>query len=383
MLKVIKHITVYQDEYWYSAFPGAAALENGRIALCFRRAPRYRGLPGLKPGWYSHLDPNSKLMITFSEDNGENWSEPELLLAPYEGCAQDGGMFYDGKYLFANTFIWGNIPRFAVEALDADGNNEFIYAGNMVPTSTHIGSISMRSSDGGRSWEKPVFPEPLPGGMESLPGRPLMMHNRANIIRSADGRLFYCGQALRYRPEYHSSVVLYESRDDGQSWQFLSTVADHKGSGVFEEPFLYITPSGKFVMLMRTHRAPGGEKITRANCFVAESTDGGRSWSEPVDTGIHMEPPCACRLADNRVLVAYGYRIEPETGVRARICDPELTNLTEAEEIIIRNDGERADTGYPQIVPLGGNRYMIFYYMNPLRDEGRENGIYGTVVEVE
>ena len=383
MLKIIKHITVYRDEYWYSAFPGAAAIGNGRIAVCFRRAPRYRGLPGLKPGWYTHLDPNSKLMICFSEDNGNSWSKPELLLAPYEGCAQDGGMFYDGKYLYANTFIWGHITRFAVEALDAAGNNEFIYAGNCVPTSTHIGSVSMRSADGGKTWEEPVFPEPLPGGLEALPGRPLMMHNRANIIRSADGRLFYCGQALRYRPEYHSSVVLYESKDDGASWQFLSTAADHKGTAVFEEPFLYITPSGKFVMLMRTHRGPGGEHISRAHLWITESTDGGYTWSEPVDTGVHAEPPCAQRLADGRVMVAYGYRIEPETGVRVRICNPELTDFATAEEIIIRDDGERADTGYPQIVPLGENKYMIFYYMNPLSDEGRANGIYGTIVEVE
>ena len=69
--------------------------------------------------------------------------------------------------------------------------------------------------------------------------------------------------------------------------------------------------------------------------------------------------------------------------MRVRICNPELTDFATAEEIIIRDDGERADTGYPQIVPLGENKYMIFYYMNPLSDEGRANGIYGTIVEVE
>ena len=69
--------------------------------------------------------------------------------------------------------------------------------------------------------------------------------------------------------------------------------------------------------------------------------------------------------------------------MRARVCNGELTDFASAEECVIRDDGERPDTGYPQIVPLGERRYMIVYYRNPLRDEGRENGIYGTIVEVD
>ena len=380
MITVKKNILVYQNPDFYSAFPGAAAAGDGRIALVFRRAPRYRGMPGLPYAWYTHLDRNSQLMMTFSNDDGATWEPPRLLYAPPCGGSQDGGMYFDGKYLYANTFVWGNLPDAVLDELRKTGNDEFIYSFGGSNVATHIGSVSFRSGDFGKTWEGPFHPEPLPGGLEALPGQPLRMHNRANIIRSPEGTLLFPGQALRYRPKYLSSVVLYESHDDGLTWQYLSTVADHRGEGVFEEPCLYITPSGKFVMIIRTHRGYDGNHLQRAQLYICESTDGGRTWTEPRDTGVHGEPATACRLPDGRVLVAYGYRKPPE-GVRARVCNPELTDFETAEEYIIRDDAGHADVGYPWIVPLTDGTMMLFYYMNKKSFDG-SGGIFASVLEV-
>jgi len=381
MLKVKDTILVYQDKEFYSAFPGAAALGGGRIALVFRRAPRYRGMPGLPYAWHTHLDRNSQLMLTFSNDNGVTWEKPSLLYAPSCGAAQDGGMYFDGKYLYANTFVWGNLPDAVLDELRRTGQDEFIYSFGGSNVATHIGSVSFRSADLGRTWEGPFHPDPLPGDLEALPGMPLRMHNRANIIRSPKGTLLFPGQALRYRPKYLSSVVLYESTDDGLTWHYLSTVADHRGEGVFEEPCLCITPSGKYVMFIRTHRGYDGVHKQRAELFTCESLDGGRTWSEPHPTGVHGEPATACQLEDGRYMVAYGYRKPPE-GVRARICNSELTDFEVAEEFVLRDDVGYADVGYPWIVPLGGNKYMVFHYANKHEYDGN-SGIFGIVVEVD
>ncbi len=202
-LSKTKDTLIYRSDDYFSSFPAIANLGGGRMIAVFRRAPRYRGLPGLRPGWFTHLDRNSQLMMVTSEDGGETWGEPRLLFAPPVGGSQDGGLFFDGKLLLANSFIWGNLPDSVIEALRASGQDEFIYSYGGSNIATHIGSYVLRSYDLGVTWEGPFFPEPIPGAPESLPGYPLRMQHRANIIRASDGRLLFPGQSLRYRPERH------------------------------------------------------------------------------------------------------------------------------------------------------------------------------------
>jgi len=381
MFKRIKDIKIYQDVDFYSAFPAIANLGNGELVAVFRRAPRYRGLPGLPYGWCTHLDRNSKLMITRSHDGGMTWDAPELLFAPTDGGSQDGGLLYDGKMLFANSFIWGNIPDAVIEALRSSGQDEYLYSFGGSNVATHVGSYALRSLDGGKKWEGPFFPEPLPGYPEALPGRPLRMHNRANIVRMPDGRLLFPGQALRYRPSYMSSVVLYESRDDGTTWQYLSTPAPDHGVAVFEEPSMIRTRSGKLVMVIRTHKDPEGHATQRARLWRTESSDGGLTWTPPQDLGIHGEPATLAMMDDGRVLLVYGYRIEP-FGVRGRICNEELTDIPDAEEFVIRDDGGHGDCGYPWIAPMGDDKYIIAYYLNRPDCDGI-GGIFATLAEVK
>ncbi len=378
-MKKIKDLMIYRDAHYYSAFPAVAALPEGRLVAVFRRAPNYYGWPGVGDDDVFHGDPNSKLMAVVSDDGGEHWSEPRLVCAPPIGASQDGGLFCDGNFLYVNSFVWQFVPEATVEALQSSGRGEYLhrYLGWMAPA----GSFVMRSGDAAESWEGPFVPEPLPGNREVLPGQPLRLHNRANIRRSGDGSLLLSGQVLGFLPEFHSSVAVYRSIDAGTSWQFLTLAADGRGVGVLEEPCLCITNSGKWVMLMRCHRSPAGERFERARLWVAESADRGRSWSDPCDTGIHAEPAAAERLPDGRFLVAYGYRMEP-FGVRARVCNAELTDIAEAPEFIIRADGGRTDTGYPWIAPLGEGRYLVAYYLNPVEFRG-SGGIFGSVVEVE
>lgn len=389
MFQKISDIKIYRDPEYYSAFPAIANLGNGELFAVFRRAPRYLGMPGLRPAWYNHLDRNSKLMGIRSRDNGKTWEKPRLVFAPDSGGCQDGGLLFDGKTLFANSFIWGNVPDGVLEALRESKQDEYIYSHGGTNIATHVGCFAMRSEDGGREWDGPFFPDPLPGYPEALPGKPLLMHNRANIVRMPDGRLLYPGQALRYRPAYRSSIVLYESRDNGSSWQYLSTPAPDQGMAVFEEPSLTLTSTGKLVLMIRTHKTPSGEEYRlpdekgtkRAKLWRCESSDGGRTWSVPEDLGFHGEPAATAVMDDGRVLLVYGYRIPP-FGVRGRICNADLSDAATAEEFIIRDDSDQPDCGYPWIAPMGDNKYMIAYYMNPLDCDG-SGGIFATLAEVK
>ena len=360
-MKIEKTFTVYQDPEFYSAFPGVAALGNGRLALAFRRAPNYAALPGAPQGYYTHGDAMSQLMICYSDDNGESWSKPQLLYSSPIGGSQDASLFYDGKYLFANSFVWRYLPNLIGE-YNQEAGNEFIhkYFTYLVP----YGSYVMRSEDRGQSWSDAVFPEPLPGNMEVLPGQPRRLHNRGNMLRDRAGNLLLVGQSLRFRPAFQSTVSMYKSCDNGESFQFFADAIDCKGVGVFEEPCLYITPGNKYVLMCRCHKLTDGKSFTRATCVYAVSYDEGATWSEPVDAGFHAEPMAAHRLPDGRALLIYGYRLRANgCGVRGRICNAELTDISDAAEFIIRADNTTEDCGYPNIAALGNNRYLVAYYM--------------------
>ncbi len=360
MMQIERSFIIYQEREFYSAFPAIANLGGGHLATVFRRAPNYQILPGVPDGFCGHGDVLSQLMLIESHDSGCTWGKPRLLASPAMGAAQDGGLFYDGQYLFANSFIWRCLPDQVKEFVAS--NNEYIYHDLywLVP----YGSFVMRSADAGLHWDEPVIPEPLPGNIEVLPGQPRRLHNRSNLVRLDDGRLLLGGQSLRGSPAYHSSIALYSSSDDGASFQYLTTAINDFGKGVFEEPCIYITPGGRWMVLSRCHRMTDGTEFSRAHLVYVYSDDRGANWSKPADTGFHAEPCACCRMADRRVLLVYGYRQPDGFGVRGRICAPELDDMTESEEFIIRADGGTWDVGYPNIVPLDDGRYMVIYYLN-------------------
>jgi hypothetical protein len=378
MFKKIKDIVIYGDGRYYSAFPAVQSMPGGRIIAAFRRAPNYYTMPGWDEAHLFHGDALSQLMAVTSDDMGETWSNPRLICSPPDGCSQDAGFFYDGeKYLYVNSFIWKYLPDMVGEELKKTGRDEYLLREliYMVPG----GSYVMRSADMGKTWEGPFCPEPLPQNIDVLPDMKLTIHNRGNIVEAVDGYLLLAGQALWFRPEYHSSIVLYRSADQGQTWQYFTTPANDHGVSILEEPRLHITPKGKLVVLIRCHNL-NGESFPRARMCIVESTDNGVTWTPPKVLKFHAEPATSFRMADGRVLVAYGYREEPY-GTRLRICDPELTDLSTAEEITIRDDGGRPDTGYPWITQIGERRFLLVYYINKVEYHGGSK-IEGTIFEI-
>src|SRR5688572_20931819 len=89
-LKKIEDIVIYRDVRFHSGFPSAVLKPDGELLVAFRRAPDRR-LLGDKG--YSHVDPNSTLMLVRSRDDGRTWTrEPQLLYAHPFGGSQDPGL---------------------------------------------------------------------------------------------------------------------------------------------------------------------------------------------------------------------------------------------------------------------------------------------------
>jgi hypothetical protein len=112
---------------------------------------------------------------------------------------------------------------------------------------------------------------------------------------------------------------------------------------------------------------------------VARSSDHGKSFQKWQDMGFQGNPFYALRLPDSRALLVYGYR-HPPFGIRARVLDPEGTNIATAPEVVLREDGGGVDLGYPWATMISPDRALVVYYFN--RADGPRT-IEGTVVQVE
>lgn len=100
---------------------------------------------------------------------------------------------------------------------------------------------------------------------------------------------------------------------------------------------------------------------------IRKSTNGGSTWtyvSTPTYSGgpgIQMNNPGSLiKLQDGRLCLTYGWRSEPNSGIRAKMSSDNGT--TWSSEIVLRNDGLNTDIGYPRSVQRPDGRIVTVYY---------------------
>jgi hypothetical protein len=360
-MRKISDFVIYRDEKYYAAFPSVVVRKSGEILCAFRRAPDRRRLWG---GELSHTDMNSYLVLVRSKDGGKTWTkEPELIYAHPLGGSQDPCMVQlkDGS-IVCTSYAWALLPPETVAKMPDTPSH---------PPYAFLGGYVLRSEDGGKTWRGPFVPMSMPGNksMDVL-GKSLPTYNRGAMIQRKDGKLYWAAVCFDRVDPRLTSVHLITSSDRGETWQYACPVAaDEKVT--FNETSLVETKKGDIVAFMRT-------KDFDDKLAVARSTDGGKSFQWE-DGKIIGHPYHALRLKDGRVLLVYGYRHEP-FGIRARLLNPDCTNIAEAPEVVIRDDGGNVDLGYPWAALLPDGNILVVYYMN-IADGTRH--IAGSLLSVE
>jgi len=361
-LRKVEDITVYRGEDFYSAFPSIIRRPNGELIVAFRRAPNRRRFGG---GIYSHSDPNSYLVSVRSQDSGRTWTrEPQLIYAHPLAGSQDPCMVQlRDQSILCTSYAWALLAPEQIANLQkpiVTNQSKFVFLGGFI----------LRSTDGAHSWHAPIIPA-APRGENELDifGNPLPARSRGALCEGADGRLYWvvqtaAGSASPRKTEVHLMI----SEDRGLTWNDSAVVASDPKIG-FNETSLYETPKGDLVAFVRTGGLDG-------NLVLSRSSDKGRSFTWK-DTGVLGFPAHAIRLPDQRVLLVYGYRRAP-WGIRARLLDPECTNIATAPEVILRDDGGNGDLGYPWASIISDKRALVVYYFN--KADGLRT-IESTVVE--
>lgn len=359
-IKKLKDVVVYSDSMYYSAFPSVVKLDDGRLMVAFRRAPNHQ-MMGFDR--YSHIDLNSQLVSVTSSDGGNSWSKaPKLMFAHPFGGSQDPCMLklHNGDIL-CTSYLWVQLGKNLLEE----------YKGRVVGDGnyTFAGGYLIRSTDDGKTWEGPFDPgSPLPVEKRTTMLGKMPLYNRGALCQTRDGTIYWA--VACDNPQGGFSVYLVESKDNGNTWQYRSTIADDPKIS-FNETSIIQTRRGDLVAFMRSFDLDD-------HACIARSTDGGKSftWS---DMGFQGHPLNALELPDGRWLLTYGYRHEPY-GIRARIMDPDCRNWS--DEIVLRNDGGSTDLGYSWPVLIDDHHVLVVYYFNYDGARGIR-GIEGTILEIK
>lgn len=309
-----------------------------------------------------HVCPWGKVCAVRSSDGGRTWSEPETWVnGPLDD--RDAGLirlangdlvlfwftsihYYENTGYQTRSKAHEECYRRHFEKLpDIDGL-----------IARELGAFSMRSTDGGKTWEPKVrMPASAPHG----------------AIQLKDGRLIAVGTqnaAIRGRrkdaPDEkalegpHEINVVAESVDFGKSWHELARIPNEWGECEICEPHLIEGADGVLRCYFRD-----------VKLWYTESRDGGKTWTKLVKTGIDAgwSPPFLSRAADGRTLLTYARRdwnnTGKTTGVFAAFGDkdakPEsFSNEREVAVFLTPN----SDMGYASTAQLDDGTFVTVYY---------------------
>jgi len=297
-------------------------------------------------GRESHVCPFGQVELMRSKDNGQTWSFPRVLLdSPIDD--RDAGILETAKgSLLATTFTSNAYDEYYLKKgthkkWPEERRNQWLAAHNRVPADTRkseLGTWMIRSTDGGVTWS-PRY--------DSLVNSP---HGPVNL---KDGRVLYAGKNLWREKTW---VGVCESTDDGQSWERLAQIPTRKGDDPkdYHELHAVEATNGNLIVHIRNHNPKNNRETLQT-----ESTDAGKSWSEPHAIGVWGLPSHLMRLNDGRLLMSYGHRRKPY-GNQARVSDDHGKNWS--EPLIVSGDGAGGDLGYPTTVQLDDDSLVTVWY---------------------
>lgn len=313
--------TVYQTRVLckqpgrYIGWPSITQAANGDLLAVFS---------GDRGG---HVSEDGKTQLIRSKDGGKTWTEPTTI-NDLSIDDRDAGIVRTQRGTLIVSWFTG--PPYHIQ---------------------QQGHYVIRSGDHGYTWSDPIRTE------VTTPHGPIQLQ---------DGRLLYLGQnphCSHAQPANFNgppgdspySVSLQVSLDDGRTWEpsFAFPVPDDAPMLSFDEPHLVETQDGTIIAQFRDCNSPH-------QIWQSESSDGGRTWSQPWRTKLHGYPPHLIRLSNDWLLCTYAKRWPP-FGQYACVSRDSGKTWDVANEIQLSH-ATSGDLGYPASVQLNDGSIWTVYY---------------------
>ena len=345
--------TVYENPDAYVVPTGSIKyLASGELILAFREAPRRARL--------SHIDPESRGVILRSHDGGLTWPTAEKTVvydSPDPRCGLQDlsvSVLRDGT-LVASFFQWRvgderDLPP------DPPPGRYLRKAPGGAGLAWIDGAWTVRSFDGGRTWEQEPHPVITPLGRATTTSDP--------VLELPGGELLLPGHGIR--PDGTDVAFVIRSSDRGETWHDYTEVAsDPSGEILFMEPSLaWVDSARKLLCMFRTRGGPYPNDL-----YLSVSADLGYTWTEPRRIGVWGGPPQLLALENGDILCVYGYR-RPPYGVRACLSRDGGETWEVEDELVIYDQGPGVDLGYPAAVQRPDGTILVAWYVGgePLPD---------------
>jgi len=300
-------------------FPVLIKLDDGSLGAVIR-------------GGAPHLGIQGRLDWIHSEDGGRTWSKPTVIVdSQWDDRNPALGQMPDGTVVMAYA-----------EASTYDPQGKF---------DGEYGTYEMfyvLSADRGKTWSEKIAPPHGPIKSGSPFGRIVLLTD-GTALMPVYGSLDpdYKGPIKAPKGTRRMTLIV-RSKDNGRTWGDRSLVAvDHN------EMSLLPLPDGRIIAGLRT----GSGALS-----VAESSDGGRTWSEPEPLTRRNHHPCdLCLLESSRIVLAFGNRIVPY-GVGATVSGDGGRTWDYDHRALLAATSMNRDCGYPSLVQLDDGTLVMMYY---------------------
>ena len=320
---------------FYCGWPTVALRKNGELWVSW------------SGGREAHVCPFGQVHSMTSRDKGETWTWPRVL---HDSAIddRDSGCLETAKGSLLVTTFSSLAYEPGLEKAEKDGkwDKEKIakWKGardrlNAEERKAELGEWLLRSTDGGLSWSQRIK---------------TIVNSPHGPVQLSDGRLLYAGKQLWTEDK---KIGVCESKDDGQTWQWLAEIPTRAGdtaANSYHELHAVEAKDGTLIVQIRNHNV-----ANKGETLQTESHDGGKTWSEPHSIGVWGLPSHLLKLRDGRLLMTYGHRRAP-FGNQARVSEDNGKSWSEA--MIISGDGAGGDLGYPSTVQFEDGLLLTVWY---------------------
>ncbi|MCE5345235.1 MAG: glycoside hydrolase [Bacteroidales bacterium] len=329
---VLSTRVICQQPDRYAGWPTISKTQEGELLVVFSG----------DRDW--HVCPWGKTYLIRSSDNGQTWSEPEVINnTPLDD--RDAGIVVSQK---------GTIIVSWFTSLAFTDNKSKFYSSRYSRYSRHaekltheireqwLGNWIRRSVDGGKTFSDPI----------STPG-----NSPHGPIRLSDGRLLYV-----------TNKGIAESKNDGLSWEEIGKIPTDDKTRTLSEVHAVEATDGRIIALSRA-----------AYLRQSFSKDGGYTWSLPIVTPMQGYPAHLIKLSNDWILATYCLRNGLKPGQRACVSKDNGETWDIDNEIIlsvpvmpeesIYDYPPNWDIGYPSSVELDDGSIYTVYYQMPSKDE--------------
>ncbi len=251
-------LCTFSAGYWHVSFPTPIDVKPDLLKR-FQKS----GFP-LKP----FAPTGGRALICRSKDNGKTWTQPSTLVdTPWDDRHPVIVELKDGTLLCV-FFVIDNWYGYQAPPKGRNKNSRV---------------CSIRSTDAGKTWSKPVFmPSPFQY-YDRMCGKPVILDSGSIILPT---------YGMDQWQKTFEELGVYRSDDSGKNWKFVSRLKSPKER--LDEPAFCLTQNKTIVM------------ISRMDGEVAFSTDEAKTWTVPQSIGIRMVAPCLLTLKNGTVVCIYG-----------------------------------------------------------------------------